>query len=59
MRSRKRLTKEAWIGFRATKDEERSIDLLAKLTNTNRSVVLRRLVPDLSNAKKVTACVGA
>jgi len=51
MKERKRLTKEAWIGFRATKAEERSIDILAELTGTNRSAVIRRLLPDLSDAK--------
>jgi len=44
--------KKEFIGFRATKAEKQSIDSLVRLTGTNRSTVLRRLVPDLSPRKE-------
>jgi len=53
MEKRKRLTKETLIGFRVTKAEARSIDILAELTGTNRSVVLRRFVPDLKETRSL------
>lgn len=45
----KRKRKDKLIAFRVNEDEAKSVDILAKLTGTNRSVILRRLVPDLTD----------
>ena len=49
---RNRVRKSEFIGFRANEAERKSIDSLVRLTGSNRSEVLRRLIPDLTGAKR-------
>jgi hypothetical protein len=51
MRNDKAQTDEQMVVFRAPKSAVKSLDKLAKLIGANRSEVLRRLIPDLSQKR--------
>ena len=59
MKKGKRQRKDKLIGFRATGSEVHSLDVLAELVGTSRSDVIRRFLPDLTGAKKLTPSMGA
>lgn len=58
MRKRKGSRKEELIALRISKDELKSVDVLAELVGTSRSDVIRRFLPDLTNAKNLSASLG-